>query len=90
MSQVTPEEADLLNHENRFLKQTILTLRDELTKKNFESEGLIQTKASEFQKEISFFKSSIEKQRSDLESCLVEHDQEKQALTKLHPEWRLK
>ena len=45
MSQVTPEEADLLNHENRFLKQTILTLRDELAKKNFESEDLIQTKA---------------------------------------------
>ncbi len=65
MSQVTPEEADLLNHENRFLKQTILTLRDELAKKNFESEDLIQTKVSEFQKEISFFKSSIEKQRSD-------------------------
>ena len=75
MSQVTPEEADLINHENRFLKQTILTLRDELAKKNFESEDLIQTKASEFQKEISFFKSSIEKQRSDLESCLIEQQQ---------------
>ena len=34
MSQVSPEEAEILLQENRFLKQTILALRDELVKKD--------------------------------------------------------
>ena len=43
MSQAPPQEADILVHENRFLKQTILSLRDELVLKEQEQENLLQS-----------------------------------------------
>ena len=42
MSHPTPE-AELLINENRFLKQTIITLREELTKKEFETHRISST-----------------------------------------------
>ena len=62
MSHPTPEEAELLINENRFLKQTIITLREELTKKEFETQDIIDGKQSDFQKESKVLKSIIEKQ----------------------------
>ena len=42
MSQVSPEEAEILLQENRFLKQTILALRDELVKKDQQDDSIHQ------------------------------------------------
>ena len=42
MSQLPLDEADLLEHENRFLKQTIVSLRDELESIEHEHESEVQ------------------------------------------------
>ena len=42
MSQVTPQEAIVLDRENKYLKQTIVSLRDELASKDIGLENLIQ------------------------------------------------
>jgi hypothetical protein len=82
MSHPTPEEAELLINENRFLKQTIITLREELTKKEFETQDIIDGKQSDFQKESKVLKSIIEKLRLDIENNLSIHEEEKQDINK--------
>ena len=42
MSQVSPEEAEILLQENRFLKQTILALRNELVNKGQQQDAFIK------------------------------------------------
>jgi len=80
MSQNTLAETDLLLHENRFLKQTILSLRSELVKKEQESEDLVQSKEKELQSEASVYKSTIEELRSEIEQKSAIHEDEKQQI----------
>ena len=77
MSQITPEEAELLEHENRFLKNTIISLREELTNQISETQDLLQNKTAEFQQEREFFKKTIEQQRQDIEQSLLDNEKEK-------------
>ena len=82
MSQVSPQEADVLLHENRFLKQTILSLRDELVKKDYEAEMLLQSRTSHYEKEVTYLKAAVEKQRSALDLKISEFDSVKQSILK--------
>ena len=83
MSQVSPQEADVLLHENRFLKQTILSLRDELVKKDYETDKLLQARTTHYEKEVSHLKTAVEEQRSALDLKISEHEDEKQAIKKV-------
>ena len=48
MSQLSHEEAELISQENRFLKQTIFNLRNELEKCTNDQISLIQSKTLQF------------------------------------------
>ena len=82
MSQVPPQEADILVHENRFLKQTILSLRDELVMKEQEQENLLQSSLSKLANENLQLKSSVESLRERLDQSIAQHEDERQKLVR--------
>ena len=77
MSQITPEEAELAFQEIRFLKQTILSLRNELEKSHSESLSSLETKTIEFSREQKVLKKIIEKQREEKERLIATNEEEK-------------
>ena len=63
MSQVSPEEAEILLQENRFLKQTILALRDELVKKDQQDDSIHQKNLMILDRENSSLKETVSELR---------------------------
>ena len=80
MSQAPPQEADILVHENRFLKQTILSLRDELVLKEQEQENLLQSNLTKVANENLLLKNSVESLRERFDQTIADHEDEKQRL----------
>ena len=76
MSQVTPEEAEILSHENLFLKKTILALRDELIKKDQEKDTFHQKNLLVLDNENSSLKETVEELRLELEERMARADDE--------------
>ena len=84
MSQLSHEEAELISQENRFLKQTIFNLRNELEKCTNDQISLIQSKTLQFSGEQKSLKEIIEKQREQIESISLIAEEEKQAIKSLN------
>ena len=81
MSQVTPQEAIVLDRENKYLKQTIVSLRDELASKDIGLENLIQQNLASLNAENDSLKESISNlAREQLEGSIIEHEEEKQSI----------
>ena len=80
MSQVTPQEAIVLDRENKYLKQTIISLRDELASKDIGLENLIQQNLAGLNAENDSLKESISNLREQLEGSIIEHEEEKQSI----------
>ena len=84
MSQLSHEEAELISQENRFLKQTIFNLRNELEKCTNDQISLIQSKTLQFSGEQKSLKEIIEKQREQIESISLIAEEEKQVIKSLN------
>ena len=80
MSHLSEEEAELLSQENRFLKQTIFNLRNELERSSDEQLSLIQVKTLEFSRELKILKDIIKKQREENEKNIATAEDDKQGI----------
>ena len=85
MSHLSEEEALILSQENRFLKQTILSLRNELDECSREKDVEIGTAISNFEKEKRNYRKIIEKQREENERLQVGFEEEKQQISSIIP-----
>ena len=77
MSQLPLDEADLLEHENRFLKQTIVSLRDELENIEHKHETEVQEIHRKSENEKTQLRFSINELRNSLDSRILEFNEEK-------------
>ena len=86
MSQAPPQEAELLVYENKFLKQTIMSLRDELVTKDQEQETVLQDGLAKINRENDHLRSSLSYLREQLDQAKLNHEEEiqKQSQAKAH------
>ena len=84
MSQLSPEEAEILLQENRFLKQTILALRVELVKKDQHDDSSHQKSLMVLTKENSALKETLGQLRAELEENLANSQSELQKSNQIH------
>ena len=71
MSQVSPEEAEILLQENRFLKQTILALRGELVNKGQQQDTIHQKSLRDLEQQNSSLRETVEELRVELEGSIA-------------------
>ena len=84
MSQVSPEEAEILLQENRFLKQTILALRNELVNKGQQQDTIHQKSLRILDQQNASLKETVEELRQELEGSIVKSEDETQKLKQIH------
>ena len=80
MSQLPLKETDLLEHENRFLKQTIVSLREELEHSEHNHESEIQEILRKSEDEKTLLRHSINELRTSLDLKINEFSDEKQKI----------
>ena len=92
MSQAPPQEAELLVYENKFLKQTIMSLRDELVTKDQEQETVLQDGLAKINRENDHLRSSLSYLREQLDQAKLNHEEEiqKQSQAKAQNETNLR
>ena len=80
MSQLPLKETDLLEHENRFLKQTIVTLREEFEYSELNHDAEVQEVFRKSEDEKTLLRHSINELRTSMDLKIHEFNEEKQKI----------